>query len=108
MSAVTCVWCRLTHESPHSEVVHRGTLECVDAAACAARMAQQTEDRLTKERDEARAEVERLRAQLRTVAERQREACAAVGRVETDYDSVHIEDPEEVARATPLVTEKDA
>ena len=58
---VTCGWCGLTHDSPRSEVVHRGTRECVDSAACAERMAQ-------KENDALRAEVERLREALREIA----------------------------------------
>lgn len=50
MKPVTCHFCGLTHESPRSEVVHRGTGECVDTAACAARVAE--------------AEVETLRARV--------------------------------------------
>lgn len=81
---------------------------------------------VVRERDEARAEVARLRfvedclgdgltyecnltrpcvaCRLRTVAERQREACAAQARsyayLRVDADTMH-----EKVRATPLVTE---
>jgi len=57
MSKVKCSWCGLEDESPHSEVIHRGTLECVDSMACANRInAQMSDDieRLTRERDEWR------------------------------------------------------
>lgn len=43
-------------------------------------------------------------ALVKNIAEKQREACAeAVGKIETDYDHVCVEDPETVCRATPLV-----
>ncbi len=130
---VTCRWCGLTHDSPRSDVVHRGTRECVDSAACAARMAQKENDALLQERDEARAEVARLqkrlgdkaevnseklsaaftegtlaagdamRNKLREVAERQREACAAM--VEDADDGVPLQCLADAMRVTPLVTD---
>jgi hypothetical protein len=67
VTPMTCRWCGLTHDSPHSEVIHRGTQECVDTQACESRMHEAELDALRKQH----------RAELLAFGERVREEAAS-------------------------------
>lgn len=85
-----CEWCGF-----------EGEVECKDARACAQRMCEQVADPSKK----LRQELAEARAALRSVAERQREACALA--LTCSMEGCRCKSfTQEKIRATPLVTEE--
>lgn len=103
---------RLMCEVVHLVMAEEAAAKCGRIIDSLKREVEQAEN----ERDQARAEtiaalVGKASVDVanlaRRVAERQRAACAdAVSRIETGFNGKHVDDPEEVCRATPLVTEE--
>lgn len=109
MSVVTCRFCGLAADSEQSRVVHGGTRQCVDSSACQVRCLLETNEKLEARVKKLQLKVLSLlgearehKLQLRTVAERQREACAKVAE-ETSPEANRFGVAEAI-REAPLVT----